>query len=110
MKDNQDLGLDPSSGFEGAMRGAVHSIEEQLKAVEDGDIRASMLMLRRHEKDFILRRDPKYIEAYGQEGETFTALVKKAFKPGVQRMRIMDAFEIYRDAFRLYADSSLEGG
>ncbi|URK88108.1 hypothetical protein LP421_11470 [Rhizobium sp. RCAM05350] len=93
---------------EGAMRGAVHSIEEQLKAVDDANIRASMLMLRRHEKDFILRRDPKYIEGYGQEGETFTALVKKAFKPGVQRMRIMDAFEIYRDAFRLYADASLK--
>ncbi|WP_455273435.1 methyl-accepting chemotaxis protein [Rhizobium herbae] len=108
VKDNEALGLDPSSGFEGAMRGAVHSIEEQLKAVDDANIRASMLMLRRHEKDFILRRDPKYIEAHGQEGETFKGLVKKAFKPGVQRMRIMDAFEIYRDAFRLYAGASLK--
>jgi methyl-accepting chemotaxis protein len=108
VKDNEDLGLSPSSGFEGVMRGAVHSIEEQLKAVDDANIRASMLMLRRHEKDFILRRDAKYIEAHGQEGETFKGLVKKAFKPGVQRMRIMDAFEIYRDAFRLYAGASLK--
>ncbi len=108
VKDNEDLGLNPSSGFEGVMRGAVHSIEEQLKAVNDANIRASMLMLRRHEKDFILRRDAKYIEAHGQEGETFKGLVKKAFKPGVQRMRIMDAFEIYRDAFRLYAGASLK--
>jgi methyl-accepting chemotaxis protein len=108
VKDNEDLGLNPSSGFEGVMRGAVHSIEEQLKAVDDANIRASMLMLRRHEKDFILRRDAKYIEAHGQEGETFKGLVKKAFKPGVQRMRIMDAFEIYRDAFRLYAGASLK--
>ncbi len=108
VKDNQNLGLDPTQGFEGAMRSAVHSIEKQLKAVDDAGIRASMLMLRRHEKDFLLRRDTKYIEAHGQEGEVFTALVKKAFKPGVQRMRIMDAFEIYRESFRLYAEASLK--
>lgn len=50
-KANRELGLTPSSGLEGAMRSAVHSIEKQLQSIQDSEMRASMLMLRRHEKD-----------------------------------------------------------
>ncbi len=108
VKDNQDLGLDQNNGLEGAMRSAVHSIEDRLQSVEDAAIRASMLMMRRHEKDFILRRDADYLEKHAAEAEIFTALVKQAFRPGAQRSRVMDALEVYRTAFRLYADGSLK--
>ncbi len=105
---NRELGLDPSSGLEGAMRSAVHDIEEQLQGVEDPGVLASMLMLRRHEKDFILRRDPKYIESHAAEAETFTGLVRKLYRPGAQRQRVMERFDVYRNAFRLYAEVSLK--
>lgn len=108
VKDNQDLGLDQNNGLEGAMRSAVHSIEDRLQSVEDAAIRASMLMMRRHEKDFILRRDADYLEKHAAEAEIFTALVKQAFRPGAQRSRVMDALEVYRTAFRLYAGGSLK--
>ena len=108
VKDNQDLGLDQNNGLEGAMRSAVHSIEERLQSVEDVAIRASMLMMRRHEKDFILRRDAGYLQKHAAEAETFTLLVKQAFRPGAQRSRVMDALEVYRTAFKLYADGSLK--
>ncbi|MGF9562356.1 HAMP domain-containing methyl-accepting chemotaxis protein [Neorhizobium sp. JUb45] len=108
VKDNQELGLDQNSGLEGAMRSAVHSIEQRLETVEDARIRASMLMLRRHEKDFILRGTPSYLEKHAAEAETFTALIKEAFRPGAQRSRVMDALEVYRSAFRFYAEASLK--
>lgn len=108
VKDNQELGLDQNNGLEGAMRSAVHSVEERLRSVEDIGIRASMLMMRRHEKDFILRRDASYLEKHAAEAETFTAMVKQAFRPGAQRSRVMDALEIYRTAFRFYAEGSLK--
>lgn len=108
VADNQNLGLDQNNGLEGAMRSAVHSIEERLQSVEQIDIRASMLMMRRHEKDFILRRDPSYLEKHSAEAEVFTALVKQAFRPGAQRSRVMDALEVYRMAFKLYAEGSLK--
>jgi len=66
-----------------------------------------MLMMRRHEKDFILRRDSSYMEKHAAEAEIFTALVKKAFRPGAQRTRVVDALDVYRSAFRLYAEASL---
>ncbi|OCP15660.1 chemotaxis protein [Ensifer sp. LC163] len=105
---DKDLGLDASSGLEGAMREAVHSIEQQLEATADLELRASMLMLRRHEKDFILRRQSQYIETHSAEIETFSKLTKKAFRPGAQRMRISEALKVYADAFRLYASGTLE--
>ena len=108
VADNQNLGLDQNSGLEGAMRSAVHSIEQRLEAVEEPAIRASMLMLRRHEKDFILRGSASYLEKHTAEAETFSALVKQAFRPGAQRSRVMDSLEVYRAAFRLYVEGSLK--
>jgi methyl-accepting chemotaxis protein len=108
VADNRNLGLDQNSGLEGAMRSAVHSIEERLQSVEQADIRASMLMMRRHEKDFILRRDASYLDKHSAEAGTFTAFVKQAFRPGAQRSRVMDALEVYRTAFKLYAEGSLK--
>ncbi len=108
VKDDQELGLDQNSGLQGAMRSAVHSIENRLETVEEAGIRASMLMLRRHEKDFMLRGDAAYLKKHDAETETFTALVKEAFRPGAQRSRVMDSLEVYRSAFRFYAEASLK--
>jgi methyl-accepting chemotaxis protein len=108
VADNQNLGLDQNSGLEGAMRSAVHSIEERLQTVENADIRASMLMMRRHEKDFILRSEASYLDRHAGEAETFAGLVKQAFRPGAQRSRVMDGLEVYRTAFKLYAEGRLK--
>ncbi|MDS7596716.1 HAMP domain-containing methyl-accepting chemotaxis protein [Agrobacterium tumefaciens] len=105
---SQELGLKPTEGLEGAMRNSVHSIEKLVDGVANPEVRASMLMMRRHEKDFILRRDNAYTERHAAEVETFRALVKKEFRPGAERQRIMDALEIYTASFRFYARAVLE--
>jgi methyl-accepting chemotaxis protein len=53
------LGLNEKLGLTGSLRAAVHDIESKLKAIDDPRLTSSMLMLRRHEKDFMLRRDAK---------------------------------------------------
>ncbi|TQN62979.1 HAMP domain-containing protein [Agrobacterium tumefaciens] len=105
---NAELGLTPTEGLEGAMRNGVHSIEKLIDAVANAEIRASMLMMRRHEKDFILRRDEAYTGKHAAEVETFKALVKLEYRPGAERQRIMDALEIYTASFRFYAQAVLE--
>jgi len=49
------------SGIEGEFRKKVHAIEELVnkKAIES--LKVDMLMMRRHEKDYLLRSDSKYI-------------------------------------------------
>lgn len=105
---NRELGLTPADGLEGAMRNGVHSIEKLVDVVANAEIRASMLMMRRHEKDFILRRDESYTVKHAAEVETFKALVKLEYRPGAERQRIMDALEIYTASFRFYAQAVLE--
>lgn len=56
------LGLDENSGLEGALRKSVHIIETKLKEFEEPRLTILMLMMRRHEKDFMLRRQAKYGE------------------------------------------------
>ncbi|QFY61213.1 HAMP domain-containing protein [Rhizobium grahamii] len=105
---NATLGLDPSKGLEGAMREAVHSIEDQLGSVKDSDLMVSMLMLRRHEKDFIIRRDAKYVAQHAEEIKSFTALAGRDLKASEVRDPIMKALIVYGAAFQKYAAVALE--
>ncbi|MCY1663967.1 methyl-accepting chemotaxis protein [Rhizobium sp. SL86] len=108
VKAKQDLGLTQDDGLEGAMRAAVHSTETALADVLDPTLQASMLMLRRHEKDFLLRGDPDYLDKHATEALRFKELVKAAIRPGAQRMRVVDKFSVYLNAFRLYAEGALK--
>lgn len=54
-------------GDEGALRRSIHAVEE----VEFPYDRTYMLTLRRNEKDFIIRKDPKYLEKFNQNTQRF---------------------------------------
>jgi methyl-accepting chemotaxis protein len=69
------LGLDQDSGLEGQLRKSVHEIESGLKAVADPRLDAAMLTMRRHEKDFMLRRDAKYGESMKAAAAEFAGLL-----------------------------------
>ena len=55
------LGLNEKLGLTGSLRGAVHDIEAKLREFDDPRLTSSMLTMRRHEKDFMLRRDERYV-------------------------------------------------
>jgi len=97
------LGLDPSSGREGAMRKAVHSIEELLKSVDDKGLQASMLTMRRHEKDFIMRRDAKYLAKHAEERAAFAKTPAEKFGGAANQTTILRALDDYGKAFDDYA-------
>lgn len=55
-------GLTHETGAQGELRKAVHTLETMLKSANDVRLNASMLTLRRHEKDFLLRENPEYLK------------------------------------------------
>ncbi len=61
------IGLDEKSGLTGSLRNAVHAAEEQVRATRDKDLLSQLLMLRRHEKDFMLRLDTKYLDRFNKQ-------------------------------------------
>ncbi|UII31218.1 methyl-accepting chemotaxis protein [Fulvivirga ulvae] len=54
-------------GNEGELRAAIHTIENSDKKINE----VRMLTLRRHEKDYFLRKDPKYIDRFNDELSLF---------------------------------------
>lgn len=56
-----ERGLNEKLGAEGALRSSVHAVEEVIKAADEKAILVDMLMARRGEKDFLMRRAEKYI-------------------------------------------------
>src|SRR6266700_1318727 len=69
------LGLNEKLGLTGSLRGAVHDIESKLKEFDDPRLTSAMLMLRRHEKDFMLRRDEKYVGELQKTAAEFSKLL-----------------------------------
>lgn len=63
-------------GKVGKMRDAIHSVEAQLKAVTgQAQLEVYMLLLRRHEKDFLLRNDLKYQGKFEEVMQEFIVAV-----------------------------------
>jgi methyl-accepting chemotaxis protein len=72
------LGLNENSGLEGALRNSVHAIETVLKTVDNAPAMVAMLMMRRHEKDFMLRRNEKYGAEMTKAAGNFSTIIEKS--------------------------------
>lgn len=89
------IGLTEKEGLRGALRGSVHAVEEKLKQFENAELAVIMLMMRRHEKDFLMRLAPKYVERMPKRYAEFTeTLAASSIPPGEQAAidRLMQAY------------------
>ncbi|NOX40181.1 MAG: PAS domain S-box protein [Alphaproteobacteria bacterium] len=57
------IGLSESQGVRGTMRNAIHIVERKI-ATMGGTIYRDLLQVRRHEKDYIIRRDASYFASW----------------------------------------------
>ncbi len=54
-------GLDKNSGRYGELRSATHKLEEIYQSIDEPARQVTLLTIRRHEKDYMLRGDTKYL-------------------------------------------------
>ncbi|MBF0165958.1 MAG: GAF domain-containing protein [Magnetococcales bacterium] len=73
-----EIGLNENSGEHGRIREEIHRVEELLSEKQTFEALASMLQLRRHEKDFMERRQIRYLEKFNAEVERFYDLVNRS--------------------------------
>ena len=99
----EEVGLNEESGLQGALREAVHTIEEALKNHSNKDLSILMLMMRRHEKDFIARLDPKYITRIATRDQEFRTALDNAAFPDEVKALIREKLGLYVQAFNNYA-------
>ncbi|WP_247228133.1 methyl-accepting chemotaxis protein [Yoonia sp. F2084L] len=102
----RQVGLQPDLGLEGELRGAVHSIETLLGEVGNDALTVKMLMMRRHEKDFIMRVDQKYVDRIAARVEEFQAFPVTAFGSQAVATQANDLLLVYQNAFNALAQAT----
>ncbi|WP_420403383.1 methyl-accepting chemotaxis protein [Nisaea sp.] len=96
-----DMGLDEKSGLRGKLRSAVHNAEERIKQHATDDLMVKLLMMRRHEKDFIIRLAPKYIGRIEKRIAEFTEILNGKDSLDAQvKKDILAALSLYEASFK----------
>ncbi len=93
----QQLGLDENQGLQGSVRSAVHAVEEKLKEADVPELTVKVLMMRRHEKDFMLRNAEKYIARIDERRAEFDALLLDLSTPSAVSPPVTAEFPIVED-------------
>ncbi|MGX4806364.1 methyl-accepting chemotaxis protein [Bradyrhizobium guangdongense] len=100
------LGLNETLGLSGSLRVAVHDIEAKLKQVDDPRSTSWMLMMRRHEKDFMLRRDPKYLAELKKAATEFSNAIELVAVPTAVMNDITAKLQKYQAEFAAWAETA----
>jgi methyl-accepting chemotaxis protein len=101
------LGQDENSGLEGQLRAAVHAIEQALEPLGQPEMQVKMLMMRRHEKDFMLRGAPRYLERLNARVDEFRAFPASHYASAAQRAEIERLLAAYQAAFAAFVEESM---
>ncbi|MFC7739194.1 methyl-accepting chemotaxis protein [Roseomonas sp. GCM10028921] len=112
----QRIGLDENQGLQGSLRQSVRGVEaglaelgkQSLDALTLAQLNVQMLQMRRHEKDFILRSDARYVRAMEQPMAAFTALLQQLDLPAETKRAISGGMSTYQADFRKFAEGSAE--
>ncbi len=102
------LGLNETLGLSGSLRTAVHEIEAKLKESDNPRLTVWMLMMRRHEKDFMLRRDTKYVGELKKAAAEFSKLLAETEMAAPWKAEIVQKLEKYQTDFYAWADGAQE--
>ena len=102
------LGHDENSGLQGSLRNSVRDAEGQLAKANEKELTILMLMMRRHEKDFILREDARYLGEMKKRGEEFASSLKASSLGDAARESVSAKMAAYQRDFASYAAANTE--
>jgi methyl-accepting chemotaxis protein len=88
-------GLTHKEGLEGELRNAVHEVETMVKDQGLAELTVLMLMCRRHEKDYFLREDEKYLDQISQRIKEFEVQMEMFGLAGDDLSKLRDLFSKY---------------
>lgn len=101
------IGLDEKSGLLGSLRQSVHDVEDSLKKFNNDKLTVKMLMMRRHEKDFVARGKKKYVGSMAERKAEFEVLLKKSNIPAAAQKQIRANMDSYHKDFNDLASAML---
>ncbi|MFP4385272.1 MAG: methyl-accepting chemotaxis protein [Spirochaetia bacterium] len=98
-------------GLVGLLRQAVHDVENELDRHEGIDrLKVIMLMNRRHEKDYLLRKDLSYRTKLNNRVDEFKAALTVSDLPREIKERLAEYITAYRERFNAMVEADIEIG
>jgi GAF domain-containing protein len=85
-------------GLEGNLRTAIHEVEAKFKAMNRDELSVSMLMLRRHEKDYMLRKDLHYRDEFNAKITQLKAVIPTILEASIAD-EIINLLNVYQQQF-----------
>lgn len=101
------LGLSEKEGLKGSLRKAVHRVESKLKEFDQDGLTVKMLMMRRHEKDFMLRGAEKYLGRIVTRREEFDPMLAEANIPLDDKTDIARLMDTYQAEMKAYGNLAI---
>jgi methyl-accepting chemotaxis protein len=99
-----ELGLDENKGLQGGLRSAIREVESRTAKVGALTVQVSILMLRRHEKDFLARDEARYVTQLQAELPKLAAALDGAGIAAAERAELDARIAVYRDSFLRLVD------
>ncbi len=106
----KEQGLHEKDGLYGSLRKAVHNVESIVKELGDDTLMKDMLMLRRREKDFMLRWDIKYLAKFDKDVVIMQQNLEKSPHDDAKKTEIGSLLNSYADQFRTFVALSEKKG
>jgi len=106
----QKIGLNHKAGLYGYLREAVHKVENKIKLFHETELLADILMLRRREKDFMLRLDLKYLDKFSKDYVTFNNHLDNSNISSDDKLKVQKLMQDYKTHFFSFVDGIKERG
>jgi methyl-accepting chemotaxis protein len=106
----QTIGLSHKDGLYGNLRSSVQEAEKMLGNFQNDALLKDMLMLRRNEKDFILRRDVSYFETFNNNLSVFYQNLQQSYLSDFEQRQISDLMMKYSDDFTQLVNAEQQFG
>jgi len=101
-------GLDEKSGAEGKLRESVHALEAIINKANNDALLAKILQCRRHEKDFFLRQDKKYITQLNDAVASLNTHIENSSLSAESKSETKTLVENYRKNFEITSTAILD--
>jgi len=101
------VGYNESLGLLGRLRDSVHAVEHILNAEHNDALKVKMLMMRRHEKDFMMRLKQKYLDSMAKRNAEFAPLLATSRLPAAKKAQITQLMADYQRDFKAFSQGML---
>jgi len=106
----KEIGFNHQDGLYGRLRDAIHQVEDILIAQRKDQLIKDMLMLRRREKDFMLRNDIEYNRKFDKDMAVMQSDLSKVYLNQRVKKEISTALAAYEKGFKALVSATQQMG